>query len=87
MSDISTSGSTRPTDPVGAFLLLGLMLGAAVGAAIGLLYAPRPGAEARRDMAHWAGDVGGRLTPDGQAAHDGGADADGGAASQGEAPL
>lgn len=35
----------------GGFFALGLFLGAAVGAAIGLLYAPRPGAQTRRELA------------------------------------
>jgi len=87
MSDTTTSGPTRPTDPVRGFLMLGLMLGAAVGAAIGLLYAPRPGSESRRGVAHWAEDMGGRLTPGGQPAHDAGTNADGGSAGPGEAPL
>jgi hypothetical protein len=87
MSDTTTSDPTRPTDPVRGFLLLGLMLGAAVGAAIGLLYAPRPGSESRRGVAHWAEDMGGRLTPGGQTAPDAGPSADGGGMGQGEARL
>lgn len=33
----------------GGFFVLGVLLGAAVGAILGLLYAPRPGAETRRE--------------------------------------
>jgi hypothetical protein len=36
------------------------MLGAAVGAAIGLLYAPRPGAESRHEIAERSEDIYGR---------------------------
>lgn len=41
----------KHTDPARGYFLLGAMLGAAVGAAIGILYAPRPGSEARHDLA------------------------------------
>lgn len=37
--------------------MVGLMLGAAVGAVIGLLYAPRPGADARQDLAERSEDL------------------------------
>jgi gas vesicle protein len=46
----------KQTEPTRGFLLLGLMLGGAVGAALGLLYAPRPGADVRRELAERSED-------------------------------
>ena len=58
----------RKTDPAGGLFLLGLMLGGAIGAAIGLLYAPHPGAESRRDLADWAEGLRSKLDEEGAGA-------------------
>jgi len=39
----------------GGGFLIGLLCGAAVGATVGLLFAPKPGSELRRDLADGAG--------------------------------
>jgi hypothetical protein len=59
--DDSGSDANKPADrapdPVRGSFLLGVMLGGAIGAALGLLYAPRPGKDVRRDLADRSTDL------------------------------
>jgi gas vesicle protein len=81
----------RETDAARGYFLLGAMLGAAVGAAIGLLYAPRPGAQSRHDLAERSEELYGRAREAtaglGHPDDDEAAAADGGADSPGTVPL
>ena len=57
MSERAPVDTEQRPDPVRGFFLLGMMLGGAIGAALGLLYAPRPGADARRELGERSADV------------------------------
>jgi hypothetical protein len=63
MADNDVGDIEQRTDPIRGFFLLGIMLGGAVGAALGLLYAPRPGAQVRRDLADRSAELYGRARP------------------------
>ena len=54
--DTYDAGNRAP-DPARGVFLLGLMLGGAIGAALGLLYAPRPGKDVRRELADRSTDL------------------------------
>ena len=62
MATLDQTGLTTTPNPFGASFVVGMALGALVGAAVGLMFARKPGAEFRRDVAQTASQLGRQAT-------------------------